>query len=79
MKLVENWRNSWRWWSMRLNAMAAVMITYVLAAPDVLLGVLNSLPADLRAVFPPMVGIVLFALVAAVRLYNQGHNHDRKD
>lgn len=78
MKLVENWRQSWRWWSMRLNAAAALLITYVLAAPDVLLSVLNSLPADTRAVFPPAAGIVIFLLVAGVRLYKQNHKDDEK-
>jgi hypothetical protein len=76
-KLVAGWRQSWRLWSMRLNALASLVITYVLASPEVLLSTLNALPPEMRAVFPPMAGFAVFALVAFARLKKQGGRDDR--
>lgn len=70
-RLVDDWRSSWRWWSMRLNALASLMIAYVLASPEVLLTTLNQLPPEIRAYVPPFAGIALFLFVAAVRLWKQ--------
>lgn len=75
-KLVEDWRSCWRWWSMRLNALAAVLIGYFLASPEVLLVTLNQLPPELRAYVPPAAGLVIFVLVALVRLWKQEAKSD---
>jgi hypothetical protein len=71
MKLIDDWRRSHRLWSMRLNALASLAVTYVLASPEVLLSTLNALPPELRAAFPPLAGFLLFAVVAIARLHKQ--------
>lgn len=69
--VVPNVRTALKMWSMRLNLAASLAVAYVLASPDVLLQVLNALPPEMRAVFPPFVGVALFALVAVARLVKQ--------
>ncbi len=77
MKLIDDWKAKvWKLWSVRLAAIASAMIAYVLAAPDVLLSVLNSMPTELRAAFPPFAGMGLFAFVTLVRLWKQSHHDD---
>jgi hypothetical protein len=56
---------------MRLNALLSVAVAYLLASPEILLSTLNSLPPELRVVFPPAAGFVLFALVTVARLWKQ--------
>lgn len=75
IKLIEEWRSSWRWWSMRLAAIASLAVGYVLAYPDILLSTLNALPPEMRQAFPPFVGFALFAIVSLARLVKQG-KHD---
>jgi hypothetical protein len=73
---------AWRLWSVRLAAVAGVLWTafaFVLTyAPDTLIGVLNSLPPEMRAAFPPATGLILAGVAAAVRLWKQAHP-EKKD
>lgn len=72
-KLVEDWRNSWRWWSMRLNAFAAVGIGLALNNLDAIASVLAMAPPEIRSFIPIPVSVLIFATVAGVRLYKQNH------
>jgi len=72
MKLVEEWRSWWRLWSVRISAVATIIWAYLLASPDVMLSVLNSLPPELRDVLPPAAPVAIFALVTIARLIKQG-------
>lgn len=56
---------------MRLNAVASLLVAYVLASPEILLSTLNQLPPEMRACFPPFVGFALFAIVSLARLWKQ--------
>lgn len=68
---------AWRLWSVRLAALfglASTAFFYVLTyAPDALIGVLNSLPPEMRAGFPPSLGLILAGAATAVRLWKQSH------
>jgi len=78
MKFHPNWKSSWRWWSMRLNALAAGAVTYLWLAPEQVQTALNSLPADVRARLSPLIFIGVAGLVAFTRLYQQkGLNNDQ--
>ncbi len=70
-RLVDDWHTAWRWWSVRLAALFGVLATYLLAAPETLVAVIHSLPAELRGWLPPLAGPVLTALIVLVRLYKQ--------
>lgn len=71
-RLVDDWRNAWRWWSVRIAALFGVVATYLLAAPETLVQVINSLPAELRGWVPPVLGPLITALIVGIRLYRQG-------
>lgn len=66
-------RDWWKLWSIRLAAFASVVISYVVASPEILLQVLNAMPPEMRAYFPPVFGFVLFGVITMVRLWDQNH------
>ena len=75
MKMIENWRHSWRLWSVRVSAAGAIVATAAAAAPDALLSAWQALPTDLQALVPEQLGRwvtpALFAGSLAARLLKQ--------
>ncbi len=71
-RLVDDWCQAWRWWSIRAAALFGVVATYLLAAPETLVQVIAMLPAELRGWVPPLAGPILAALIVIVRLWKQG-------
>jgi hypothetical protein len=73
MKLIANWRQSWRLWSVRVSAIATALFTFMLAAPDQALAVWAVLPADLQELIPGRTAIaaVLFVASLVARLIKQ--------
>lgn len=75
MKLIEEWRQSWRLWSVRLSALGAILTGLALAAPDFLQSLWNGLPTDLRALLPVSVThavpTALFILTIVARIVSQ--------
>lgn len=66
---VENWRVSWRWASMQLAAVAAAIVTYIVATPSILFGIIAFIPrGDLQLPFAIGCGAFVLLLVAATRL-----------
>jgi len=75
VKLIEEWRQSWRLWSVRLSALGAILTGLALAAPDFLQSLWNGLPTDLRALLPASVThavpTALFILTIVARIVSQ--------
>ncbi len=71
-RLVDNWRTAWRWWSIRLAALLGFVATYLLAAPETLVQVINTLPPELRGWVPPLLGPIITGAIVLVRLWRQG-------
>lgn len=61
LELVDDWRRSWRWASVRLAALFGVIAGFLTAYPTVLQGLVAYVPAQWR----PLASIA-FALVAFV-------------
>lgn len=76
--LIPDWRNAWRWWSVRAAAVAGVFGTYLLAAPETLVQVIHMLPAELRGWVPPLLGPVITAAIVMIRLWKQKVPSDGK-
>lgn len=68
--MVDDAHDWWRWWSVRLLAVALALQTLQLASPDALIAFWQSVPLSLRSMLPPWlddlitVALMLAALVA---------------
>ena len=51
-RLIDDWRRGWRFWSVRLQAMALASGTALIAAPDLLARGWAAIPVDMRALLP---------------------------
>ncbi len=78
MKLITGWRQSWRWWSVRVSAFGAMIFAFLLAAPDQILAIWQALPADAQALIPNAkeIGLVLTIAVVIVRNVRQNGGDD---
>ncbi|MFY9349305.1 MAG: hypothetical protein WBL20_16220 [Sphingobium sp.] len=70
MKLVEDWRRAWRWWSVRLSALGALLMGVAEVAGQSWAG----LPQDVRDQVPhaQTIALVLFMAAGLARLVKQG-------
>lgn len=66
MKLVDDWRRAWRWSSVRLSALGALLFGLVEVAQQGWIG----LPDEIRARIPhgDGVAIVIFVLIPLLRI-----------
>ncbi len=71
MKLIEEARQFWRWWSVRLAALAGIVAGYFTAYPAQLQGLLAYVPERWRPVASIAVGLVVFALPTLARVIKQ--------
>lgn len=72
MKLIPDWRKSWKFWSIRLGVIGTVLTSIFLAAPDAALYAWALLPEDVKAHIHPAVikfmgtGILALSFIARV-------------
>ncbi len=73
MKLIANWRQSWRLWSVRVSALATALFAFMLAAPDQALAVWAMLPGEVQDLIPNRTAVAAALSVAslAARLIKQ--------
>lgn len=66
--LVADARDWWRWWSLRLMALAAIIQSMTFWPPELTLMLWNMVPEDLRWLLPPVAvhAISLLLLIAAI-------------
>ena len=70
--LIPNWRQAWRLWSVRVPAIGALLLTAMLAAPDVMIQLWQALPPELVAMLPANamlivpIGLQLAAAIARI-------------
>ena len=64
IELIEDWRNFWRFWSVRLGVIGSAIAAVLIAFPDVALSAWAIMPADLKAAIPerymPLIGVGIF-------------------
>jgi hypothetical protein len=77
--LIDNARDWWRLWSIRLNAIGLAIVGWVWFDPVGVLAVWNMMPIAVRGVFPPEIlfacGLLFFALSMIARLVKQPKLH----
>lgn len=81
LKLIENARQFWRMWSIRLNAIGLAIMSYLWFDPMALLGVWQMMPPVVKSVLPlPTVNgvaAVLFVFAIISRVVHQPRMHAR--
>ena len=75
LELIEDWRNFWRFWSVRLGIVGSAITGVFIAFPDVALSAWAMLPADLKAAIPerymPLIGVGIFVASLIARAIKQ--------
>lgn len=75
MQLINDWRKSWKFWSIRLGLIGTALTSIFLAAPEAALYAWALLPDDIKSVLPPAFikfsGIGILALSFIARLVKQ--------
>lgn len=65
MNLIPNWRQAWRWWSVRVSALGTLLLALAIAAPDVVAGAWALLPAEVLAILPRNVALIVPLMLQA--------------
>lgn len=71
MTLVDDARQFWRWWSVRLALVAGVIATTIVNQPQILTGLVAYVPPQYRTVASALVGIVVALAPTLARLIKQ--------
>lgn len=75
--LIAEWRGAWRWWSVRIAGIAAIVAGVLTASPGLLLGLIGMLPQGRwRTVSAIAVALVVFVIPTLARLWKQGGQAD---
>lgn len=72
-KLVPDWRSCWKWLSVQLAAVFALLVGWIFASPLELLQILYMIPAEVRQLLSPFVTVAVVLVVVGARLWKQGH------
>lgn len=51
-KLIEEWQNFWKLWSLRFTSMGTALLGYIIASPDAITNAWQSLPDDVKQYIP---------------------------
>lgn len=71
-KLVAGWRDAWRWASVQLAAVAAIIAGVLTAHPEILIGLIAFLPSGgLRLLVAAGVALVVFGAPLLTRLWQE--------
>lgn len=73
MKIVENWRQAWRWWSIRLSVVAGIIAGYV-ATPQgatAIADLIRYVPEQWRPIGSIAIGVLVSAVPTLARLIQQ--------
>ena len=75
MKLISEWKQAWRYWSVKLNALGLAIMGYLWFDPSAVLYIVNLMPPAVRQLLPfhieAFIGATFFALAMISRLVKQ--------
>lgn len=63
MKLIDNWKQSWKMWSVRLSALGASIMGMFLYFPEWTLYLFNAMPKEVRDLLPDNLALFLAMIV----------------
>ena len=70
-QLVPDWRNWWRWWSVRLVALGAVLEVFADAVPSALMAITPALSGHIDPEHVRILGYAALAAGIAARVIRQ--------
>lgn len=76
IRLIEDWRKSYQFWSVRAAGLASGAVAYVFANPNSVTDALNTLPPEARTWMSPAVGFAIFAVIWTLRVLGQSKKDD---
>lgn len=83
LELIEDWRNFWRFWSVRLGVIGSAITAVLIAFPDVALSAWAMMPADLKSAIPerymPLIGVAIFVASLIARAIKQTKLEPKED
>jgi len=75
MRLIDDWRDAYKFWSVRVGAIGAVLMGTVAAWPDGAIILWNYMPIQVQTLLPerllPIAGVALYVLVILSRVVKQ--------
>ncbi len=76
--LVPEWRKAWKWSSVQLAALVSTAVAAFASQPQLLLSIINYMPADptQRALAAIAIGGIAFFGPTVLRLWKQGASND---
>lgn len=69
--LIDDARNWWRLWSVRLNMLGLAVMSYIAFDPAAVLHVINLMPPPVRAALPDRVEIIVGGLIFALAMISR--------
>lgn len=79
MKLIPEWRQCHKFWSIRLQAAGVAILTFVQGFPDAFIHIWAALPSDVTAAFPAgtvkWIGVAVLVCGILARLIRQDAIH----
>lgn len=81
MKFVEDWRQAWRWWSVRLSVLAGIVAGYV-ATPEgaaQIAALVRYVPEPWRPLGSILIGLTVAMVPTLTRIIQQGGSYAAAD
>lgn len=79
MKLIDDWKNGLKFWSVRLGVIGTIVASIFIAVPDAAIFAWNLLPLEFKSAIPerymPMIGVSVFFLSMIARFIKQTKLH----
>ena len=83
MKLIDNWKQGYKMWSVRLSALGASFLGLFIYFPDWTLYLYNAMPREVRDMIPDnfalMLAMAIFVGSAISRIVKQEALHNKKE
>lgn len=80
MTLISNWRDCWRFWSVRLQVAGVFLLGFLEAFPDAAISIWAATPADIRSQIPAdaiqWFGYAIIVAGIIARVIRQNSLHD---
>ena len=70
-KLIEEARQFWRFWTVRLALVAGVIAGAIVEQPGILTGLVAYVPVELRPAVSGLTGVVVFALPTLLHRFDR--------